>query len=208
MAPTPTQATETAAAAPVTTETATTTAGTAPQTASPDKESRRKIVIALDNSEHSKLALAWTLDNLLNTNTDHLYLLSVGIFTDRIGDLWAAVAGPYVGEFNRAEVLERRAEEYANQILKEAAQVINEHSEKLTRNAKISHEIYALKGGDPREVIVDFCEEKGADILVMGSRGLGMVSKTLIGSVSDYCVSHAPCPTIVVRGSQEANEGK
>jgi nucleotide-binding universal stress UspA family protein len=40
----------------------------------------------------------------------------------------------------------------------------------------------------------------GADLLVLGSRGLGGFSGLLLGSVSLRCVRSAPCPVAIVRG--------
>ncbi|WP_460955443.1 universal stress protein [Parasphingorhabdus pacifica] len=40
---------------------------------------------------------------------------------------------------------------------------------------------------------------RDADVLVVGSRGHGGFMGALLGSVSQYCVTHASCPVVVVR---------
>ena len=40
---------------------------------------------------------------------------------------------------------------------------------------------------------------RGADLLVVGSRGRGAFVGTLLGSVSERCVRHAECPVVIVR---------
>jgi len=51
--------------------------------------------------------------------------------------------------------------------------------------------------GGPADVLLGEAEE--ADLLVLGGRGLGGWSGLLLGSVSQQCARHAPCPVAVVR---------
>ncbi len=44
---------------------------------------------------------------------------------------------------------------------------------------------------------------KGADLLVVGSPGHGGLAEALLGSVGQYCVHHAPCPVLIIRGKYE-----
>ena len=53
--------------------------------------------------------------------------------------------------------------------------------------------------GEPAEEIVRLAEELGAGLIVVGSRGLGVIRRALISSVSDSVVRHAHCPVLVVR---------
>lgn len=60
-------------------------------------------------------------------------------------------------------------------------------------DVKISSEV--VEGLAPL-VLLD--EAKGADLLVVGSRGHGAFTGMLLGSVSQHCVTHATCPVVVV----------
>jgi nucleotide-binding universal stress UspA family protein len=51
--------------------------------------------------------------------------------------------------------------------------------------------------GTPSERLVDACTPD--DLLVVGSRGHGMLVGTLMGSASRACLHSAPCPVVVVR---------
>ncbi|KAK1865792.1 hypothetical protein I4F81_008315 [Pyropia yezoensis] len=57
--------------------------------------------------------------------------------------------------------------------------------------------------GDPRTVVADYALANGADLLVVGSRGLSGATQALLGSVSSYLVAHAACPVVVYRALAE-----
>ncbi|HKT56530.1 MAG TPA: universal stress protein [Microbacterium sp.] len=50
--------------------------------------------------------------------------------------------------------------------------------------------------GWPAHVLIS--ESDGAEMLIVGSRGLGGVAGLILGSASQYCVEHAHCPVLVV----------
>ena len=70
---------------------------------------------------------------------------------------------------------------------------------------KISSEIIQ---GTPAQVIVDEAESWGADLIIMGSRGLGVWNRLLLGSVSNAVVHHAKCSVEVVRTPPEKQPDK
>lgn len=53
--------------------------------------------------------------------------------------------------------------------------------------------------GRPGEVICQIAEEVSAVMIITGTRGMGKVKRTILGSVSDYLVNHAICPVMVCR---------
>jgi nucleotide-binding universal stress UspA family protein len=58
------------------------------------------------------------------------------------------------------------------------------------------HELRSV-AGSPAAALLD--QARGADLLVVGARGLGSFRGLVLGSVSQQCASHATCPTAVVR---------
>jgi nucleotide-binding universal stress UspA family protein len=55
-----------------------------------------------------------------------------------------------------------------------------------------------VRNGGPAEVLIEAAS--GADLLVVGSRGLGGFKGLMLGSVSHQCTQLATCPVVVIRG--------
>jgi len=56
--------------------------------------------------------------------------------------------------------------------------------------------------GNPAQVLLDAA--RGADLLVVGSRGQHGFTAALLGSIAQYCVYHAGCPVVVIREQRNA----
>jgi nucleotide-binding universal stress UspA family protein len=53
--------------------------------------------------------------------------------------------------------------------------------------------------GDPADMVVQQAAEVGAELIVVGTRGLNAAQRALLGSVSTKVVHHAECDVLVVR---------
>lgn len=53
--------------------------------------------------------------------------------------------------------------------------------------------------GYPADRLVEHCEEAGADLLVLGTRGRGRLAATFLGSTSMRAVEHAPCDVLIAK---------
>lgn len=79
---------------------------------------------------------------------------------------------------------------FLKQVIEQAATRISENYPGVSFTG-FTHEGSAAKD------LID--ASKGADLLVVGSRGLGGFSGLLLGSVSQQCALHAHCPIVIVR---------
>ena len=53
--------------------------------------------------------------------------------------------------------------------------------------------------GDPADAILDVAEEQGADLIVVGNRGMTGAKRFLLGSVPNKISHHAPCSVLIIR---------
>jgi nucleotide-binding universal stress UspA family protein len=79
-------------------------------------------------------------------------------------------------------------EEDAEAISRGALEAVREDADGLQIDA-------IIREGHPAQVPLD--EAKSADLLVVGSRGLGGFAELLLGLVSHECAQHATCPVVI-----------
>ncbi|HEX5506621.1 MAG TPA: universal stress protein [Thermomicrobiales bacterium] len=88
--------------------------------------------------------------------------------------------------------------------LEEEARAILERERARIAAARGAIHAGHLVEGRPADAIVRLGDDLDADLVVIGSRGLGPVRRLAIGSVSEAVVHHATRPTLVVRGGEAA----
>ena len=64
--------------------------------------------------------------------------------------------------------------------------------------AKVGVETHAREG-DPADAILDVAEEEGADLIVVGNKGMTGAKRFLLGSVPNKISHHAPCSVMIIR---------
>jgi nucleotide-binding universal stress UspA family protein len=70
--------------------------------------------------------------------------------------------------------------------------------EKKFKDAEVPCEVKILHG-DPGPSIVEYCNQNGFDLMVIGSRGLNVLQELVLGSVSHKVAKRANCPVLIVK---------
>jgi len=70
----------------------------------------------------------------------------------------------------------------------------------VARAAGVEASIHARQG-DPADAILDVAEETGADLVVIGNKGMTGAKRFLLGSVPNKISHHAPCGVLIIRTS-------
>jgi nucleotide-binding universal stress UspA family protein len=68
----------------------------------------------------------------------------------------------------------------------------------LGKQAGVEVSTYARQG-DPADAILDVAEEQGADLIVVGNKGMTGAKRFLLGSVPNKVSHHAPCSVLIIR---------
>jgi nucleotide-binding universal stress UspA family protein len=144
-----------------------------------------KILLATDGSEEATLA-AKTAAGIAARTGSELHVITVG-------PKYSYYEMPdYPAHFE--EVLETQK--------RETREMLDEQVRKIEESGGTVKEAHLSMGERPDRAIVDLGEKLGVGLIVVGSRGLGPLKRTLMGSVSSSVVRHAHGPVLVVRDGE------
>jgi nucleotide-binding universal stress UspA family protein len=122
-------------------------------------------------------------------------------------DLAAAVKAKVELVSAYAPVSEQRLSEERRQAPEDLQWTINpredvdstlEAAAAIAREAGVEVELYARQG-DPADAILDVAEEREADLIVVGNKGMTGAKRFLLGSVPNKVSHHAPCSVLIIR---------
>lgn len=143
------------------------------------------ILVATDGSEPSLRAVDVAARMAASENTP-LYLLNV------------------IRDMQFPQALSRMAE--VERLVGTRSDVLNYVADKILKDAKQRAKKAGAKtvepvtaNGDPASCIVETANERGADLIVVGTRGLGGVAGALLGSVSRKVSNIAEQNVLIVR---------
>lgn len=159
------------------------------------------IVVGVDGSAGSDAALRWALEEAglrgSRVRVVHAY---------QSPELSYVEAGFGAGGVMGARAFDENAEAVHRAVETEAGELIENTLRRVRPDAGESLEIEAAAiAGSAAQTLIE--SARGAELLVVGSRGRGGFSGLLLGSVSQQCAQHPPCPVVILPPVSEADPG-
>ena len=139
------------------------------------------IIVGVDGSANSRVALQWAYDEATHHGASLTVLMT-----------WHPPTLPQSPPYGALT-----EKDYESQPKLEALGVLDGLVAELEKRTPEVDLRTAIEEGNPAKVLIE--RSKGADLMVVGSRGHGGFAGMLLGSVSQHLVAHAECPVVVVR---------
>jgi nucleotide-binding universal stress UspA family protein len=133
------------------------------------------IVVGIDGSEHAVEALRWAVDEAKRRNTSVTLVHS-----------WEM---PVIQGRAPKDLPHETFEERAQRVLSEVLEKVPAHHDIEVHTAITNY--------SPAQALVE--ASRDAELVVVGSRGLGGFKGLLLGSVAQQVAHHSACPVVIVR---------
>jgi nucleotide-binding universal stress UspA family protein len=171
---------------------------------------KRRVAIAYDGSDDARKLFDWSVKNIIRPESDHIILLSAvhrndkpssgGLFNKKDHKEPAPKEGDLPMLSTTVTRVEEAMKETENHPQGQTARQRLEDMSASLRKLNISSEEHIL-WGDAKALLPRYTQAHKVDLLIVGSRGLGVVKSVILGSVSDTCLKECPCPVLVVRNA-------
>jgi nucleotide-binding universal stress UspA family protein len=148
---------------------------------------KRVIAIPIDESESSKHTVQFAIDTMIQKEGDQVVLLHTR--APAFNEFNVELGYPYIIPNGDLEKAEQSLRSHSHELLKTVAKKFQEKG--------IHVRAISLRG-DAREELEHKINTLKPDFVMMGSRGLNMVSRVLLGSVSEHLIHHASVPVMVI----------
>lgn len=134
-----------------------------------------RVLVGVDGSENARRALEWAVALAGRFGAEVIAVHAVGLLTRLHG-------GPPVPSHSHLDELRRVFEsEWCSPLV----------------GCDVPHRLLCLDG-PPVLVLLDAAEREEADLIVVGSRGIGGFPELLLGSTSHQVVEHSRWPVLIV----------
>ncbi len=139
----------------------------------------KKILIPIDGSENSRLALleGKKLGEVFKSEVLILYVERIDQFRGPYADVYVPIPNEEV-------------EEAGKKVIVDGLEVFKDYQGVVET---------MIEFGDPAETIIEVADKKNMDLVVMGSRGLSGIQRFLLGSVSNKVLNHSHTSVLIIR---------
>ncbi len=151
-----------------------------------------KVLIAIDESECSKMALASVMNRYWGPTTEF-----------EVVSVFEPVASQYIGWHTTYVPVSMIDME--NELLKSRREAVEQQTKLLRKRFGEQRVKGKVLEGLAWQSIVKEADSWDADLIVVGSHGRAGLSKLFLGSVADAVLDHANCSVEVIKG-HELNE--
>ncbi|KAI8896243.1 hypothetical protein BC833DRAFT_598183 [Globomyces pollinis-pini] len=150
----------------------------------------RVICLPVDASDYSTRTIQFAVNNIIKEN-DQIYLINVRRnCRDQLYLNPDENAPPYFITDDQYRQIDAYENDLSVRLMDTLAKPINA----INKNVKK----ISVVGKDVRKTLDEKIEEIKPTIVIVGSRGLGLISRLRLGSVSQHMVHHCQSPVIVV----------
>jgi nucleotide-binding universal stress UspA family protein len=162
----------------------------------------KKILYATDLSETAVHAFSYavSLANMCGASITILHVLAEfpgeQFITNMINtDTWKEIKMRYYSKA-RDKLIGKKRDHIA---IKEVLQAFSEEVKVDEEDQAFVTDEILIKDGAPAEIIVQTAIKQNCDLVVMGTRGHGVIADVLIGSTARWVVRQSPIPVLVIR---------